>query len=138
MAILELTLSPLGRISYKTLLSIRRGLSTTHACHNSGQFHRSDFTSQPFTGVYEAGQPTIGPLGGTSAVRAPRITPRLLKDHLDQYVVGQERAKKVLSVAVYNHYQRIQELQRQDDEEQERIAQQRRREMGYRHPVEGI
>jgi ATP-dependent protease Clp ATPase subunit len=32
--------------------------------------------------------------------------------YLDQYVVGQDRAKKVLSVAVYNHYQRVQELVR--------------------------
>lgn len=34
-------------------------------------------------------------------------TPSQLKAGLDQYVVGQERAKKVLSVAVYNHYKRI-------------------------------
>ena len=30
-----------------------------------------------------------------------------LKKILDEYVIGQERAKKVLSVAVYNHYKRI-------------------------------
>ena len=34
-------------------------------------------------------------------------TPREIKDYLDQYVISQERAKKVLSVAVYNHYKRI-------------------------------
>ncbi|MCI8857324.1 MAG: ATP-dependent Clp protease ATP-binding subunit ClpX [Clostridiaceae bacterium] len=34
-------------------------------------------------------------------------TPRELKAALDEYVIGQERAKKVLSVAVYNHYKRI-------------------------------
>lgn len=33
--------------------------------------------------------------------------PKELKEYLDQYVVGQEAAKKVLSVAVYNHYKRI-------------------------------
>ena len=39
---------------------------------------------------------------------APKIpTPREIKAHLDQYVIGQDRAKKVLSVAVYNHYKRI-------------------------------
>lgn len=34
-------------------------------------------------------------------------TPRELKEYLDQYVIGQEKAKKILSVAVYNHYKRI-------------------------------
>ena len=37
--------------------------------------------------------------------KAPR--PQEIKDYLDQYVIGQERAKKVLAVAVYNHYKRI-------------------------------
>ncbi len=34
-------------------------------------------------------------------------TPQEIKDVLDEYVIGQERAKKVLSVAVYSHYKRI-------------------------------
>jgi ATP-dependent Clp protease ATP-binding subunit ClpX len=34
-------------------------------------------------------------------------TPKELKSILDEYVIGQDRAKKVLSVAVYNHYKRI-------------------------------
>ncbi len=34
-------------------------------------------------------------------------TPRKLYEQLNQYVVGQDRAKKILSVAVYNHYKRI-------------------------------
>lgn len=35
-------------------------------------------------------------------------TPSKLKAHLDQYVIGQDQAKRVLSVAVYNHYKRLQ------------------------------
>ena len=35
------------------------------------------------------------------------IKPQEIKSHLDEYVIGQEQAKKVLSVAVYNHYKRI-------------------------------
>ncbi len=35
------------------------------------------------------------------------LKPKEIKDFLDQYVIGQETAKKVLSVAVYNHYKRI-------------------------------
>ena len=34
-------------------------------------------------------------------------TPQEIKDTLDGYVIGQERAKKALAVAVYNHYKRI-------------------------------
>jgi len=37
--------------------------------------------------------------------------PAKIKAYLDQYVVGQERAKKVLSVAVYNHYKRIEKAE---------------------------
>jgi ATP-dependent Clp protease ATP-binding subunit ClpX len=34
-------------------------------------------------------------------------TPKAIYDHLNEFVIGQEEAKKVLSVAVYNHYKRI-------------------------------
>jgi ATP-dependent protease Clp, ATPase subunit len=35
------------------------------------------------------------------------LNPVLIKEHLDQYVIGQDKAKTVLSVAVSNHYKRI-------------------------------
>jgi len=38
------------------------------------------------------------------------LKPIEIKKHLDQYVIGQDDAKKVLSVAVYNHYKRINSL----------------------------
>jgi ATP-dependent Clp protease ATP-binding subunit ClpX len=41
--------------------------------------------------------------------------PREIMDVLDQYVVGQPRAKKTLSVAVYNHYKRIESRSKNDD-----------------------
>ena len=41
------------------------------------------------------------------AAAAKLPNPRQIKDALDQYVISQERAKKVLSVAVYNHYKRV-------------------------------
>jgi len=37
------------------------------------------------------------------------VKPKEIKDFLDQYVIGQDEAKKVLSVAVYNHYKRLME-----------------------------
>jgi ATP-dependent Clp protease ATP-binding subunit ClpX len=43
--------------------------------------------------------------------------PQDIKDVLDQYVIGQEEAKKSLSVAVYNHYKRVNAGQKVDDVE---------------------
>jgi len=44
------------------------------------------------------------------------LKPREIKEYLDKYVIGQEPAKKVLSVAVYNHYKRILQRERQEGE----------------------
>ena len=69
-------------------------------------------------------------IGETPAAPAPQVTgydglplafeklpkPIQIKENLDQYVIGQERAKMVLSVAVYNHYKRILHA-REDDVE---------------------
>ena len=43
--------------------------------------------------------------------------PKEIKEILDQYVIGQEQAKKALSVAVYNHYKRVNSSARIDDVE---------------------
>src|SRR5690606_22858475 len=43
--------------------------------------------------------------------------PSEIKSILDEYVIGQERAKKVLSVAVHNHYKRIESRTGMDDVE---------------------
>lgn len=42
-------------------------------------------------------------------------TPREIHEQLNQYVIGQDKAKQVISVAVYNHYKRIFKASRQDD-----------------------
>src|SRR6267142_2445233 len=44
--------------------------------------------------------------------RSSLPTPQEIKKFLDEYVIGQERTKKKLAVAVYNHYKRI-EIQKQ-------------------------
>ncbi|MCK5824366.1 MAG: ATP-dependent Clp protease ATP-binding subunit ClpX [Ichthyobacteriaceae bacterium] len=46
--------------------------------------------------------------------------PREIKDFMDQYVIGQEDAKKVLAVAVYNHYKRLLQKETHDDVEIEK------------------
>ena len=47
-------------------------------------------------------------------------TPRDIKDYLDQYVIGQDDAKRVLSVSVYNHYKRLLQQKTDDDVEIEK------------------
>ncbi len=44
------------------------------------------------------------------------IKPKEIKEFLDQYVIGQDKAKKVLSVAVYNHYKRVKQYRESDVE----------------------
>ena len=41
------------------------------------------------------------------------LKPKQIKEHLDEFVIGQDQAKKVISVAVYNHYKRV--LNNDDD-----------------------
>src|ERR1700719_1609424 len=43
------------------------------------------------------------------------LKPKEIKNALDEYVIGQERAKKTISVAVYNHYKRIRSLGKEMD-----------------------
>ncbi|EOW2423585.1 ATP-dependent Clp protease ATP-binding subunit ClpX [Campylobacter upsaliensis] len=44
------------------------------------------------------------------------ITPKSLKAYLDRYVIGQDRAKKIFSVGVYNHYKRLFRADLEDDD----------------------
>ena len=45
-----------------------------------------------------------------------KITPKNLKAYLDRYVIGQDRAKKIFSVGVYNHYKRLFRADLEDDD----------------------
>lgn len=45
-----------------------------------------------------------------------RLTPAAIKAFLDKYVIGQDNAKVILSLAVYNHYKRIKYLQQHKDD----------------------
>jgi len=52
--------------------------------------------------------------------QVPSLTPQETKETLDQYVIGQEQAKKALAVAVYNHYKRVNHRGILDDVEVEK------------------
>ncbi|MBQ9418951.1 MAG: ATP-dependent Clp protease ATP-binding subunit ClpX [Synergistaceae bacterium] len=72
-------------------------------------FEQSNFydgvVPQPPAG--EVPQPQSQPITGKFATFNSSLKPKDLSEYLDQYVIGQNSAKKVVSVAVYNHYQRL-------------------------------
>lgn len=47
------------------------------------------------------------------------LKPKEIKEKLDEYVIGQDEAKKVLSVAVYNHYKRLLQVTSEEDQDVE-------------------
>ena len=54
---------------------------------------------------------------GAKGQKSDLPTPREIRNILDQYVIGQDQAKKILSVAVYNHYKRLKHLSKNDEVE---------------------
>ncbi len=61
------------------------------------------------SGDIKASKPVKSPRGKNSAFLTDPdelMTPEEIKSYLDEYIVGQEEAKKVLSISVYNHYKR--------------------------------
>jgi ATP-dependent Clp protease ATP-binding subunit ClpX len=52
---------------------------------------------------------------GAKGTRTDLPVPQEIRTILDQYVIGQDKAKKILSVAVYNHYKRLKHLGKKDD-----------------------
>ncbi|KAF7890504.1 hypothetical protein EAF00_008819 [Botryotinia globosa] len=137
-------ISGLSRISHSNPRLLRTCHRSLHFSsvryYRDAQFRRSDYDGQGWTSSYEPGAPTKGPLSQASKHGVPSLTPLSLKNHLDKFVVGQDRAKKVTCVAIYNHYQRVRELRRQEAEEQERRDQYSRRHLYERernsHPVD--
>lgn len=62
--------------------------------------------------------------GGNAALKSATDLilkkPKEIRAFLDQYVIGQDQTKKVMSVAVYNHYKRLMQLQHEEDVEIEK------------------
>jgi ATP-dependent Clp protease ATP-binding subunit ClpX len=79
-----------------------------HICENCVE-HAQEIIEQELTSKQE------GP-GNTSNFKLNVRRPAEIKKFLDEYVIGQDEAKKVLSVAVYNHYKRVNNKQQQPDD----------------------
>lgn len=71
-----------------------------------------------FTGTYDPTvEPGRGPMFAKSRFGVPQFYPRDLKRRIDDYVVGQDRAKKTICSTIFNHYQNMRRRhQREHDE----------------------
>ena len=113
---------------------------------------RSQYFNSGFTSSYDPSQDTgRGPIFNKSAVGVPQFYPRDLKRRVDDYVVGQDRAKKTICAVIFNHYQGLRRRQHhsaQDQRLKEKLQRQRYardRDLPERagsggspaHPVEG-
>lgn len=85
-----------------------------------------------------------GPMFRKTRVGVPEFYPRDLKKRVDDYVVGQDRAKKTICSVIFNHYQRLRRKHQQ--EEKERITREKLQRQQFArerdqqrnvHPVEG-
>lgn len=69
-----------------------------------------DCAKQAYQIVKEQGYDKASGKGDYAKFSLKRVPkPKEIKEHLDQYVIGQDEAKRFLSVAVYNHYKRLQQ-----------------------------
>ncbi len=80
-----------------------------------GVFICADCTSLCHELLQEDHRPTVAQQGSLFDLAIP--TPKEIYEALSDYVIGQEHARRVLSVAVYNHYKRIQ-MQREGEKEE--------------------
>jgi ATP-dependent Clp protease ATP-binding subunit ClpX len=101
-----------------------------------------------FTGTYD---PSIdsgrGPMFNKAKFGVPQFYPRDLKKQVDDYVVGQERAKKTICSTIFNHYQNLRrrhQIEHDDRNFRDKVMRQRfarEREIHQRrreaHPIEG-
>lgn len=78
-----------------------------------------DCASQAYQIVQQSG--IYGAGGKDNRYKVKKLPkPKEIKEHLDQYVIGQDEAKRYLSVAVYNHYKRLQQPEDNDGVEIEK------------------
>ena len=107
-----------GRDEVKILIAGQEG----HICENCVE-HAQDIITQELGLKHEASGNNDGSAlssSGTSNFKLNIKKPFEIKRFLDEYIIGQDDAKKVITVAVYNHFKRINQKQLQDDVEIEK------------------
>ena len=95
-----------SRDEVKILIAGQEG----HICENCVE-HAEEIIAQELTAKNNPASS-----GGAVQIRKPKE----IKQFLDEYVIGQDEAKKILCVAVYNHYKRVNNKQKVDDVEIEK------------------
>ncbi|PHH65406.1 hypothetical protein CDD81_2510 [Ophiocordyceps australis] len=92
-------------------------------------FDRSPDLNSGFTGSYDpTAETSRGPMFAKSKHGVPQFYPRDLKKCLDAYVVGQDRAKRIICSTLFNHYQnyrRRHQIECKDRQAQEKLERQR-------------
>ncbi|KAK7752929.1 ATP-binding protein [Diatrype stigma] len=110
---LNLSLNLTGRGCY------RRTFASTVTLRTAPR-RTSDFNSG-FTSSYDpANEEGRGPMFSKASFGVPQFYPRDLKRRVDEYVVGQDRAKKIISSVLFNHYQGLRRRQYQEEQERKR------------------
>ncbi|KAH6656800.1 ATP-dependent Clp protease [Truncatella angustata] len=96
----------------------RRTFSVSSAVRTAPR--RTRDLSSSFSNTYDPDEEGRGPMFNKSTFGVPRFYPRDLKKRVDEYVVGQDRAKKTISAAIFNHYQNIRRRHHQEEEKRKR------------------
>ncbi|KAI0518539.1 P-loop containing nucleoside triphosphate hydrolase protein [Xylaria bambusicola] len=108
--------SPLAVADPKTRCRL---LSTTTVLR-SAPIRTASFNSG-FTSSYDPNEEGgSGPMFNKTTIGVPQFYPRDLKKRVDEYVVGQDRAKKTISSVIFNHYQNLRRRQYQEEQDRKR------------------
>lgn len=127
------------------MLSLRYRAITTSLPLRTAPRRTRDLSSS-FSNTYDPDEEGRGPMFNKNTFGVPKFYPRDLKKRVDEYVVGQDRAKKTISSVIFNHYQNIRRRHHQEEQERKREEKLLRRheardrlarEREGVHPVEG-
>ena len=104
-----------GRDEVKILIAGQEG----HICENCVE-HAEDIIAQELGLNREPAATATATVQPASSLKLNVRKPAEIKSFLDQYIIGQDDAKKVITVAVYNHFKRVNQKHVQDDVEIEK------------------